>query len=149
LKYIEVQREWQREALVQRTLAEEHAAYGVEARLVVQYAKWLEHQRGKETLRRHEITLSDRTRLLTDAWDEDLELLIEAKAAADRPSIRMAIGQLLDYAQALPEGTQRAVLLPVKPSANLLALLESLDIHAIWQTRAGRFSDSLGGSLST
>lgn len=35
--------------------------------------------------------------LLTDGYDLRHRLLIEAKATADRPSLRMALGQLLDY----------------------------------------------------
>ena len=145
---IDIQRTWLKATTVQRSKTDEHTAYGVEARLVVEYARWLEQRRGQPALRRQEITLGDGTRLLTDAWDEAVKLLIEAKATVDRPAIRMAMGQLIDYSQAMPKETRRAVLLPSKPTANILALLRSQAIEAIWQTASGDFKDSMGGALS-
>lgn len=143
-----IQKEWMKATSVQRQATQEHLAFGVEARLVADYGRWLEARRGSVSLTRHRITLSDGAVLLSDAWDAEHELLIEAKAHTDRPSIRMAIGQLLDYSHSLGRTVALAVLLPSKPSKNLLALLDAQDIAAIWQTSGGKFSDSRGGQLS-
>lgn len=148
VKYIEIQREWLKEAQVQRSSIEDHTAYGREARLVVQYANWLRQRRGKSVLRRHKITLNDGTVLLSDAWDDDRNLLIEAKAGTDRPSIRMAIGQLIDYSHNLPNTPSLGVLLPSKPSKHIFTLLKTQSIAVIWQTASGEFRDSLDGEIS-
>jgi hypothetical protein len=59
-------------------------------------------------------------------------LLIEAKASSGRDSIRMAIGQLLDYQRFEQTKPQLAVLLPHKPDQDICDLLSSADIALIW-----------------
>jgi len=48
---------------------------------------------------RHAITVPDGTQLRSDLTDHDTRVPVEAKAAADRASIRMGIGQLADSAR--------------------------------------------------
>jgi hypothetical protein len=45
----------------------------------------------------------------------------------------MAIGQLHDYRRFTTPGTRLAVLVPEKPRADLLDLLQSADVAAIWR----------------
>ena len=59
-------------------------------------------------------------------------LLIEAKASGGRDSIRMAIGQLLDYRRFEKTKPQLAVLLPHKPDRDICDLLSSADVTLIW-----------------
>ncbi len=55
---------------------------------------------------------------------KDLKILVEAKGSIDRNSIRMAIGQLLDYRRFIDEAAVKcAVLLPELPRQDLLQLL--------------------------
>lgn len=64
--------------------------------------------------------------LFTDVFVKDLKILVEAKGSTDRPAIRMAIGQLLDYSrfyEASEGRVTRAVLLPSLPRKDLLDLL--------------------------
>ncbi len=71
--------------------------------------------------------------LYTDLFDETKNLLIEAKGSVTRESIRMAIGQLLDYQRFIEPKPGLAVLLPTKPRNDLLELLRALRIILIYR----------------
>jgi hypothetical protein len=61
----------------------------------------------------------------------------------------MAIGQLADYRRFSPNGTRLALLVPERPRADLLALLASAGVHAIWPEGDGFKAEGLdltGGS---
>jgi hypothetical protein len=86
--------------------------------------------------------------LRADMYEPSRKLLIEAKGAATRVNIRMAIGELADYMRFVRQKTL-AVLLPERPSTDLEALLKSQKIQLIWRNADGRsFSDNAGGTLS-
>ncbi len=71
------------------------------------------------------------------------DLLIEVKPDPDKGSLRIAIGQLLDYRRFLPHaaGTDLAILTITKPSRAYLTLMQDLQIIALWFTsdRCNRF----------
>jgi hypothetical protein len=69
--------------------------------------------------------------LFTDLYDETAEVLVEAKGSVTRENIRMAIGQLADYARFVPTA-RKAILLPSRPRADLEELLRSASIDMIW-----------------
>lgn len=77
------------------------------------------------------------TTLRSDAFDAQRNLLIEAKANTARPSLRMAVGQLLDYARHLTPTPRLAVLLPEKPDNYALKYLEDCHVGTIWRTATG------------
>jgi len=62
------------------------------------------------------------------------DLLIEAKPDPDRGSLRIAIGQLLDYRRFMPHqaGTDLAVLTITPPPKKYMELLQDLQITALW-----------------
>ncbi|WP_161885314.1 hypothetical protein [Marisediminicola antarctica] len=66
--------------------------------------------------------------LMTDAYDASGGILYEAKSDATRQSVRMAIGQMLDYQRFMPAGTRLALLVPVLPALDLQDLCRSLGI---------------------
>jgi hypothetical protein len=70
--------------------------------------------------------------MFCDVYDATAGLLIETKGTVAREALRMAIGQLMDYRRFAPDGTKLAVLVPEKPRTDLLGILESVDVHAIW-----------------
>ncbi|MFI5955528.1 hypothetical protein [Cryptosporangium sp. NPDC051539] len=87
--------------------------------------------------------------LRVDLYDQASSLLIEVKAKPDRFHLRLAVGQLFDYRRYLKRSdidANLAVLVPEPPSADLMDLLNSANIGAIWPT-ADSFSDSEGGLL--
>lgn len=59
----------------------------------------------------------------------------------------MAIGQLADYKRFADPNARPAILVPETPRPDLLALLESEGIAAIWPTESG-FEDTDSGSLT-
>lgn len=78
--------------------------------------------------------------LFTDPYDPDSNELIEAKGTATRVAVRQAIGQLYDYRRHLPRpAASLSVLLPHKPSADLLDLLRTCAIACIFETDRGHF----------
>ena len=71
---------------------------------------------------------------------------IEAKGTGSRGEIRMAIGQLFDYRRFITPLLACAVLLPVPPRPDVLELLTSVGVSAIWKD--GRsFVDNAGGAF--
>ena len=70
--------------------------------------------------------------------------MIEAKPDPDRGSLRIAIGQLLDYRRFLPHqaGTDLAILTITRPSNEYMELIHDLQITALW------FADSACKALS-
>ena len=71
-------------------------------------------------------------------------MLNEAKGTVAREALRMALGQLTDYRRFAPPGTRLAILLPERPRQDLMALLQSADVHAIWLDDHGFTATTLG-----
>lgn len=106
-----------------------------EQRLVQDLAAHLETL--GHTVSRNEIRQGDGTApMYTDLYDQTTQLLVEAKASVRRADVRMAIGQLADYARAVKPKRQ-AVLLDARPHPDLVALLRVCRIAAIWRTGSG------------
>jgi hypothetical protein len=104
-----------------------------EADLSDRYRTFLESQ-GRE-VKRFEIDIQGMTSgLLTDLFDTTKKVLYEVKGRSDRGSIRLAIGQLLDYRRHTdPKPEALAILLPKKPSLDLQDLIRSVDIKLVYQ----------------
>ncbi len=80
-------------------------------------------------------------KLFVDLFDLTHWQLLEAKAAINRETIRMAIGQLRDYKRFYPSRRPSlAVLLPLRPSKSCIKLLVDNHIAVIWRTPGGRFA---------
>ncbi len=101
----------------------------IEANLVERFVKHLAAL-GRITSRHRYVIGSETTEC--DIYDETTDLLIEAKASANRDDVRMAIGQLADYGRHEPDAT-RAVLLPKRPSQDLVDLIWSTGTDVIYE----------------
>jgi hypothetical protein len=113
-----------------------------EAELVKEYGRWLK----KKLL---ELKVANYQGLRCDAYEEKRNNLIEAKSSGRREYIRMAIGQLLDYAYLGRKklgSPNMAILLPKKPEAKLLEWLSELKISVIWKQRRA-FVDNADGQF--
>lgn len=122
-----------------------------EAGLVQAYAAYLRAQ--GHTVHRHTITIGEEI-LVTDLFDDTTGELTEAKSSADRGTIRLALGQVLDYARYV-QPSSTAVLVPHRPSADLCRLLTTNQVNVVWPTGdrferepATRGSDQIGQSTS-
>jgi hypothetical protein len=115
----------------------------VEAQLLEGYRGWLERQDRKLFAVKYNF-------LQCDAYEEARRNLIEAKSSARRENIRMAVGQLLDYAY---QGNRKfgnphkAILLPREPSHEIVNWLDSLDIKVIWRDKKV-FLDNANGRFT-
>ncbi len=70
--------------------------------------------------------------LYTEVYCRSLNLLVEAKGTVERDAIRMALGQLADYRRFL-NATRCAILLPSKPSDDLLDVARREQVFIVWQ----------------
>ena len=75
--------------------------------------------------------------IVCDLVDETDHVLYEAKGNVERPSVRMAIGQLLDYCRFESTPPRLAVLLPQEPARDLIELIHSVDASVVWRTGDG------------
>ncbi|MGH7484590.1 MAG: hypothetical protein ACREMY_03155, partial [bacterium] len=116
-----------------------------EARLVRDYCSYVEMQ-GDDVARNKLLPHGASHPLYSDIFNNTRGQLIEAKAGLTRGDIRMAIGQLADYGRYVSPGSAHAVLLDAKPKADLLDLLASQGIAAIWRNGDG-FDDNAGGKF--
>jgi hypothetical protein len=103
-----------------------------EFRLVRDYERFLGRALTRKVFRR-----ADGIRLVTDAWDRDEALLIEAKASSSRESLRTALGQILDYSRFMTEDHTCAVLVPERPTDDMVDLLQQHGVLVIYRDRSG------------
>ncbi|WP_156507309.1 hypothetical protein [Arthrobacter sp. OY3WO11] len=83
---------------------------------------------------RWQITPPESTRpLFTDVYDETSGILYEAKSEASRNNVRLGLGQILDYRRYLPGVQHFSLLLPAAPHIDLLDLLASYHVGAVWR----------------
>jgi hypothetical protein len=125
-----------------RTKGQTAEARRTEAELLDSYEQWLKTQARK--LSKLQIGRKE-----CDAWEAERRNLIEAKGTISRQDIRMAVGQLLDYAYQMRKDLgdpNKAVLLPEKPDQSDVGWLESVGIHVIWRSDR-KFQDDAGGQF--
>jgi hypothetical protein len=118
-----------------------------EEELVRQYHKWLE-------ARDRKLHVAIYNRLRCDAFEERGSLpgnLIEAKASTKREYIRMAVGQLFEYAYLGRKRCGRpnmAILLPEKPEPKTVEWLTELRVSTVWRDK-GKFCDNANGLFTS
>ena len=86
---------------------------------------------------RHRYKRDSAPSLVCDLVDETDSMLYEAKGDVQRTSLRMAIGQLLDYRRLESNSMNLAILLPRQPAQDLIELIHSVPGAAVWRTKDG------------
>lgn len=76
--------------------------------------------------------------LRTDLYVESTDELCEAKGVTTRETVRSAVGQVLDYRRHL-QPKSLAVLLPTRPTDDLVAFMHSVEISCVYEERRGVF----------
>ncbi len=110
-----------------------------ESELVRRYRTYLESS-GHEVKRWRLAPLGEINYLFTDLFDVSENELYEAKGTAVRASVRLAIGQLLDYRRLLPtDNVKLTLLLPSRPSDDLLSFIGSCGMSCVWENGNGDF----------
>jgi hypothetical protein len=74
--------------------------------------------------------------IFSDLYIPEIPLLVEAKGTVERGSIRMALGQLLDYRRFVAEA-RCAILVPSKPRPDIGELVRSAGVELYWPENAG------------
>ncbi|WP_327067658.1 hypothetical protein [Kitasatospora sp. NBC_01302] len=84
---------------------------------------------------RYQLTVKgSRAPLYTDLYDATDDVLYEAKSKHDRPYVRMAVGQILDYQRHIGSDSVRlGIVLPAEPEEDVRAYTEGLGIHLVIQ----------------
>jgi len=80
----------------------------------------------------------------TDLADAHSAIVYEAKGVTNRTSVRLALGQILDYGRYVKkhvDGAELALLLPKRPPGDMISLLESLGAGCVVETAPGAFVD--------
>ncbi|GEM_PF-3882618 len=100
------------------------------------------------TVRRYRIRLPGASYIESDLADVTADVLYEAKGSADRMSVRLALGQVLDYefhvkVEHNPE-IRPAILLPNHPGKDLVELLEAHGVGCVIELSSGTFVDLTG-----
>jgi hypothetical protein len=114
-----------------------------EVELVARYREWIESQDRKIQIFKSHV-------IQCDSYVLARNNLIEAKFSAERGYVRMAVGQLLDYAFQAKKHLgicHKAILLPSRPEVALLTWLNSIDICVIWEERSA-FLDNANGRFT-
>jgi hypothetical protein len=109
---------------------EPYEAERAEAKLVRAFADYL-RLLGHEVHRQRIAPAGVAKQLLTDLYDSTTHCLYEAKGSVSRESIRMAVGQLFDYARFLSH-PELGLLVPSRPEDDLLDLCDRLQITVVW-----------------
>ncbi len=107
-----------------------------EQKLVLSFLESLERQ-GHDVHRYQLLPPGEFAPLYCDLFDKTTNTLYEAKGSVARPAIRMAIGQLADYARFIPSSPRKALLVPERPRPDLLTLLEQENISVAWPEDSG------------
>lgn len=98
------------------------------------------------TFQRVEIRTAEGDRIAADLFEPARNLLIEAKFTTARKDIRMAIGQLFDYATQIGGNPSMALLLPRNPAPSQVKALDRAGISTIVEDSAGKFLEHLGAA---
>jgi hypothetical protein len=131
------------EVQVART-SESYTALRREQKLVLEYTRYLE-SRGSTVVRFRAQAPGEARPIVCDVYDETRNNLVEGKGTGARGELRMAIGQLTDYARFVATQPARAVLVPARPRPDLEALLRAAHVAAVWPAYDGGFEDNAGG----
>ncbi len=126
-------------------IAPGHAASEAERREQALLAAFRDHLlgQGHEVSRLKIVPAGEARPLFADLIDRTTNTLFEVKGTVERGSVRMAVGQLLDYSRFLEPPPQLAVLLPAQPREDLRAFLKSAGVALVWRERK-RFVSSAG-----
>jgi hypothetical protein len=115
----------------------------VEAALVKRYADAMTPA-GHTMEGRHYRVPGQARVLRADLFIVNQGVLIEAKGTISRDAIRLALGQVLDYARFHSPRPKLAILLPQKPERDMLDLLAEFDVACIWEKAGGGFMVTRG-----
>ena len=121
------------------SVVNERGAERREAQLVERYLSFRKGKGLPELQRLKIIPKNETQALFNDLYSPSENILIEAKGSVTREAIRMAVGQLMDYARFVDKPYSLFVLLPELPREDLVLFLHNLGINVICPDGVNRF----------
>ena len=118
---------------------EPHEAERREQRLVRALADELERA-GHAVCRLQVLPGGEAAPIFCDLYDKTTNTLYEGKGTVTRPALRMALGQLADYARFVEPEPGRTIVMPEEPRGDLVALAHSQGVRVVWPA-GGTFRD--------
>jgi hypothetical protein len=125
---------------------QEYEAERREQALVKEFEDYL-RAKAHDVFRLKVVPPGEQRPIFCDLVDRTTNVLVEAKGSVARDPIRHAIGQLMDYRRFADNAATLAVLVPERPRADLLDLLNSVGVDAVWREGDG-FADTADGRLT-
>lgn len=119
-----------------RPQTKESVSFRTEAKLVEDFRQYLLSQGlHSKDIARNKITVPQSFQTLyTDIYIVPSQMLIEVKGVTTRETIRMALGQLMDYERFI-DVKRKAVLVPSKVPTDLVDLLTRHNVDVIYQEK--------------
>jgi hypothetical protein len=131
VSHVDVEQQWTEKAFIAPG-RKEYEAERREQALVLAFRDFLEGK-GHDVDRLKIVPPGEAKPLFCDLFDNSANTLYEAKGSVERGSVRMAVGQLLDYSRFVEPQPSLVVLLPAEPREDLRALLTSARIGLVWR----------------
>lgn len=107
-----------------------------EATIQRKYQQHLEAQ--GHTVTRKQVIVDGQT-LYSDLYDEDTDDLIEVKSLSDRVTMRLALGQILDYGFIVKPAIL-TVVVPKRPAEGIIRLYQNHSVRVVWPNAHGEFN---------
>ncbi|MFM8857409.1 MAG: hypothetical protein ACKOI2_09445 [Actinomycetota bacterium] len=122
-------------------------AQRLEAQLSDRFERYLVDVHKHKVTRYRIVTAGSSGSHYTDLADETARVLYEAKGVTNRMSVRLALGQILDYARYVQKdypGTVLSLLLPQSPPGDMIELLKAFDIGCVVERGPDVYVDETG-----
>ena len=134
---VDIEEQWTEKVFV-NPRQEQTVVQRREATLVLSFRDFLRAQ-GTIVTRLMIIPKGEVKPIFSDLYVSSSNLLVEAKGSVERGSIRMAIGQLLDYRRFARDGVRCAILVPSRPRDDLVEFVEECGVEFFWPEGKGFF----------
>jgi hypothetical protein len=113
---------------------EQYEAERRESKLVQTFHHYL-RSKGYEVKRLQVLPEGEVKPIFSDLYVPEIPLLVEAKGTVERGSIRMALGQLLDYRRFVAQA-RCAILVPSRPRPDIVELVRTAGVELCWPENA-------------
>jgi hypothetical protein len=133
VKHVPVEEQYTERAFVEPG-REPYEAERREGKLVQAFCEYL-RSKGYAVQRLQVLPTGEVKPIFSDLYIPEIPLLVEAKGTVERGSIRMALGQLLDYRRFV-EQARCAILVPSQPRSDIAELVRSAGVELYWPENA-------------
>jgi len=134
VKLVPVEEQYTERAFVEPG-REPYEAERRESKLVQTFCNYL-RSKGYEVRRLQVLPAGEVKPIFCDLYVPEIPLLVESKGTVERSSIRMALGQLLDYRRFV-EQARCVILVPSQPRPDIVELVKTARVELYWPENDG------------